>query len=118
MYITYMFNWLYDILQLPVPLVLSDNIYSMVTIFDLLMFSIYIAIFIILIRYIITDNLSFSVGGYSMNYSSNAYLPNNIRKSKKDFGVKTDKVKVHSNNSIGGRILNRKLIKSMNKESK
>lgn len=115
MYLTYMFNWLYDILQLPVPLVLSKDIYSMVTIFDLLMFSIYIAIFIILIRYIITDNLSFSVGGYSMNYSSNAYLPNKIKNNKKD-SIKNN-VKVHSNNSIGGRILNRKAIKSMNKES-
>lgn len=82
MYITYMFNWLYDILQLPVPLVLSDNIYFMVTIFDLLMFSIYIAIFIILICYIITDTLSFSVGGYSMNYSSSAYLPSQFRSNR------------------------------------
>jgi len=98
MYITYMFNWLYDILQLPVPIVLSDNIYSMVTIFDLLMFSIYIAIFIILIRYIITDSLSFSVGGYSMNYSSSAYLPSHfkakrIKKRKEVEKIQKGKIK-------------------------
>lgn len=78
MYISYVFSWLYKIMLLPVPLVLSDDVYYLVTIFDLFMFTVYIAIFIILIRYLITDNLSINIGGYSMNYSSSAYLPSQI----------------------------------------
>lgn len=124
MYITYVFNWLYKIMQLPVPLVLSEDVFGLVTIFDIFMFTVYVAIFIILIRYIITDSLSLDVGGYSINYSSSAYLPKRLKKSLS----KNDKdnndsnsiknIKVYSNDSIGGRILNRKNLKSMNSKEK
>ena len=111
-------------MQLPVPLVLSEDVFGLVTIFDIFMFTVYVAIFIILIRYIITDSLSLDVGGYSINYSSSAYLPKRLKKSLS----KNDKdnndsnsiknIKVYSNDSIGGRILNRKNLKSMNSKEK
>ncbi|MBR5227690.1 MAG: hypothetical protein IKV94_03540 [Clostridia bacterium] len=78
MYIEYVFNWLYKIMLLPFPLVLSNEVFYLVTILDLFMFSVYVAIFIILIRYILTDTISFEIGGYSINYSSSAYLPSHI----------------------------------------
>lgn len=87
MYFDFMLNWIYRVMQLPVPIVTAPNVYGLVTIFDIFLFTVYIAVFIILIRYIITDNLSLKVGEVDINYSSNAYLPkhmNNIRRKTND----------------------------------
>lgn len=125
MYISYVFNWLYNIMQVPFPLVASDSVFGLVTVFDLFLFSVYCGIFIVLIRYMVTDNLSLKVGDITdFSYSSSAYLPTRIRQIKRKTDSSIEKsdssknVKIHSNNSIAGRILNRKVIKSMNKERK
>lgn len=118
MYISYMFNWLYKVMQIPVPLVLSNNVYALVTIFDIFMFTFYLGIFIVLIRFMVTNNLSFRVGGFS-DFS---YSPNfNIIK-KGDTSLEADSsnenIKVYSNDSVGGRILNRKILLSSNPNKK
>lgn len=135
MYFDYVVNWLYRVMQVPVPLVVSENIYGLVTIFDIFLFTLYLGVFIVLIKYLITDTLSFNVGGQDISYSSNSYITRQYRNSannhiKKSNAKKEAIVKRYSmlkrqsqlryahindgykqptyNNSIGGRILARK----------
>ena len=81
MYFSYMINWLYRVMQVPVPLVVSNNIFGLVTVFDLFLFTVYLGVFIVLIKYIITDTLSLDVGGVDINYSSDAYVARHYRNS-------------------------------------
>lgn len=135
MYFEYVTNWLYRLMKVPVPLVLSENIYGLVTVFDLFLFTVYLAVFIILIKYLITDTLSLNVGGVDINYSSDAYVARQYRNSVKSHIKNSNAKKVaiskrnellkkqsrymyaHTNdgykqptynNSIGGRILAKK----------
>lgn len=94
MYFQYMINWLYRLMKVPIPLVLSENVYGLVTVFDLFLFTVYLGVFIILIKYLITDTLSLNVGGVDVNYSSNAYLPKNMRNIRR----KTNNKKESANN--------------------
>ena len=110
-----MFNWLYKVMQIPVPLVLSNNVYALVTIFDIFMFTFYLGIFIVLIRFMVTNNLSFRVGGFSdFSYSPNF---NSIKKcdTSLEADSSNENIKVYSNDSVGGRILNRKILNEMKK---
>lgn len=96
-------------MQIPVPLVLSADVYALVTIFDIFMFTVYIAIFIILIRFILTDTLSFRVGTLSdFSYHVKSKTKDNVSDVES-----VEAPKIYSNNSIGGRILNRKTLKNM-----
>lgn len=129
MYFEYVTNWLYRLMKVPIPLVLSENVYGLVTIFDLFLFTVYLGVFIVLIKYMITDSLSLNVGGVDINYSSDAYVArqyrnavsNHINKSnerkaiaekkKADYAKgqqwlneRRNRAKTYSN-SIGGRIL-------------
>lgn len=135
MYFEYVTNWLYRLMKVPVPLVLSENIYGLVTVFDLFLFTVYLGVFIILIKYLITDSLSFNVGGVDINYSSDAYVArqyrNSVKSNIKNSNAKKDAVLKRNellkkqsrnmyahindgykqpiyNNSIGGRILAKK----------
>lgn len=132
MYFEYMINWLYRCMKVPVPLVLSENVYGLVTVFDLFLFTVYLGIFIVLIKYIITDTLSLNVGGVDINYSSDAYITRQYRNSVNNYIKKSNERKTVSekkkadstkaqqwlndrknrtktySNSIGGRILAKK----------
>lgn len=125
MYFEYVTNWLYRLMKVPIPLVLSENIYGLVTIFDLFLFTVYLGVFIILIKYIMTDSLSLNVGGVDINYSSDMYISKRFREDSNKFITKTKErksdyikgqqwLKVRRNrtktynNSIGGRILAKK----------
>ncbi len=135
MYFEYVTNWLYRLMKVPIPLVLSENVYGLVTVFDLFLFTVYLGVFIILIKYLITDSLSLNVGGVDLNYSSDAYVARQYRNSvsnhiknsneKKEAAAKRNELltkqrrllyyhKNHKykqptyNNSIGGRILAKK----------
>lgn len=80
MYFDYMVNWIYRAMQLPVPIVTAPNVYGLVTIFDIFMFTVYIGVFIILIRYLITDELSLRVGSpEDISYSSDMYMNKKIQ---------------------------------------
>lgn len=110
MYFSYVFDWVYKVMQVPVPIVLSSNLYSLVTIFDVFMFTVYIAIFVILIRFIITDTLSFRVGNISdFSYHVTSKVDDKVSSETQI----VEAPKVYSNNSVGGRILNRKTLKNM-----
>lgn len=106
-------------MQIPVPLVLSSEIYALVTIFDIFMFTVFIGIFIVLIRYIITNNLSLRVGSmsdfsyspkFSSSYKSDVAVKNVEDTSASVSPSKTRTVKRQnfSNKSVGGRIINQK----------
>lgn len=89
MYFDYMINWIYRTMQLPVPIVTAPNVYGLVTIFDIFMFTVYIAVFIILIRYIITDELSFKVGSpEDISYNSDMYMAKQFREDSTRFAEK------------------------------
>ena len=90
MYFDYMVNWLYRVMQVPVPLVVSQNVYGLVTVFDLFLFTVYLGLFFVLLKYMITDTLSLNAGGVDINYSSDVYLARRYR----------DSVKNHIKNSI------------------
>lgn len=110
MYFSYVFAWVYKVMQVPVPIVLSSDLYSLVTIFDIFMFTVYIAIFVILIRFIVTDTLSLRVGSVSdFSYHSTSKVNDKVSIETQN----TEIPKVYSNNSVGGRILNRKTLKDM-----
>lgn len=129
MYISYLFNWLYKVMQIPVPLVLSNEIYALVTIFDIFMFTLFIGIFIVLIRYLITNNLSLRVGSmsdfsyspkFNSSYKSDVAIENIEDTSVQSFKTRTVRRQNFSNNSIGGRIINKKRQseqKTLNKNS-
>lgn len=117
MYISYLFNWLYKVMQIPVPLVLSNEIYALVTIFDIFMFTLFIGIFIVLIRYLITNNLSLRVGSmsdfsyspkFNSSYKSDVAIENIEDTSVQSSKTRTVRRQNFSNNSIGGRIINQK----------
>lgn len=135
MYFDYMINWLYRVMQVPVPLVVSQNIYGLVTVFDLFLFTVYLGLFVVLLKYMITDTLSLNVGGVDINYSSDAYIARHYRDSvenhiknsnrkkeattKRNELLKKQRKNMYAhindgykqptyNNSIGGRILARK----------
>lgn len=98
MYFQYILNWFYRLMKVPVPLVLSDSVFGLVTVFDLFLFTVYLGVFIILIKYLITDSLSLNVGGVDVNYSSNAYLPRNIRNIKRKTNNKKESAYNVNNN--------------------
>lgn len=81
MYFEYVINWLYRLMKVPVPLVLSENVFGLVTVFDIFLFTVYLAVFIILIKYLLTDTLSLNIGGIDINYSSDAYIARHYRSS-------------------------------------
>lgn len=132
MYFQYVVNWLYRCMQVPVPIVVSNNVYGLVTIFDLFLFTVYLGVFIVLIKYLITDNIDIKLGDTDVNYSSSSYitkqynrsLSNYIKantnrrivsdKKKADYlkgqqwlNERKNKAKTYSD-SIGGRILAKK----------
>lgn len=82
MYFKYVVNWFYRLMKVPVPLVLSKDVYGLVTVFDIFIFTVYLGVFIILIKYLITDTLSLNVGGVDVNYSSSSYLPKHLKNVK------------------------------------
>lgn len=98
MYFNYIVNWFYRLMKVPVPLVLSKNVFGLVTVFDIFLFTVYIGVFIILIKYLITDSLSLKVGGVDVNYSSNAYLPRNIRNIRRKMKDKKESAENVNNN--------------------
>lgn len=98
MYFEYVTNWLYRLMKVPVPLVLSENVYGLVTVFDLFLFTVYLGVFIILIKYLITDTLSLNVGGVDVNYSSNAYLPKNMKNIRHKLNNKKESADNVNNN--------------------
>lgn len=80
MYINYMSNWIVKVLQIRIPLVLSQEVVYLVTIWDLFMLTVFLGIFIILIKYIITDSIDIKLGDTDINYSSTSYIPNRVHK--------------------------------------
>lgn len=92
MYFQYIVNWFYRLMNVPVPLVLSRDVYSMVSVFDIFLFLVYLGVFVILIKYLITDSLN--LGATNINYSSSAYLPRNMRQ----IGHKTKNKKESADN--------------------
>lgn len=99
MYFTFVLNWLYRFMLLPVPIVSSPDSYGLVTIFDLFMFTVFLSIFIILIKFIITDSFDF-------------------RFKKSDDSYSSEKPFVYTNigNSMGDRILARRMQREVNKK--
>ena len=89
MYFNYIVNWIYRAMKMPVPLIVSENVYGLVTVFDIFLFSVYLGVFIILIKYLITDRLDFHIGKTDINYTSNSYMSKNLR-SKKNNSVDSD----------------------------
>lgn len=83
MYFTYITNWVYRLMKIPVPLVVSEDIYGMVTVFDIFLFTVFLGVFFVLIKYLITDSFDLHVGDLNLNYSSNAYLPKNLKRFRR-----------------------------------
>lgn len=79
MYFDYITNWLYRLMKVPVPLVASENVFGLVTVFDIFLFTVFLGVFIVLIKYLITDSFSLKVGETDINYSSSAYLPKSMK---------------------------------------
>lgn len=80
MYINYMSDWIIKILQIRIPLVLSQEVVYLITIWDIFMLTVFLGIFIILIKYIITDSIDIKLGDTDINYSSTSYIPNRVHK--------------------------------------
>lgn len=99
MYINYMSDWIVKILQIRIPLVLSQEVVYLVTIWDLFMLTVFLGIFIILIKYIITDSIDIKLGDTDINYSSTSYIPNKVHKV-------SSKIKKHfkKNQNVGKNI--------------
>lgn len=126
MYFDYMINWIYRTMQLPIPIVTSPNVYGLVTIFDIFMFTVYVSVFIILIRYILTDELNFRVGSpEDISYNSDMYIAKQFREDSTKFMTRAKERKANRiareqyfidrrkksktyTNSIYGRILARR----------
>ena len=69
-------------MQVPVPIVVFNNQVTLVTIFDIFMFSVYLGIFIILIKYIMTGTLDFKVYKEDIHYSTNSYFRKKKHKTR------------------------------------
>lgn len=83
MYFIYMIKWIYQAMLVPFPIVTSAKSYGLVTVFDLFMFTVYLGVAFVLIRFIITDNLSFKVGNEDISYSSRSAIFKGLKSIKK-----------------------------------
>lgn len=70
MYFVQICNLFYRCMQVPVPIVVFNNQVTLVTIFDIFMFTVYLGIFITLIKYIMTGTLDFKVYKEDFHYST------------------------------------------------
>lgn len=59
MYITYMFNWLYNLMQIKIPFVLSDTVVFSISIYSLFIGSVFLFITYLAIRFFLTGILSY-----------------------------------------------------------
>ena len=59
MYITYMFNWLYQFMQIEIPFVFSDTIVFSISIFNLFLGSVFLYITFLVIQFFLTGVISY-----------------------------------------------------------
>lgn len=59
MYISYMFNWLYQLMQIKIPFVFSDKVYFSVSIYGLFIGSVFLFITFLAIRFLLTGIISY-----------------------------------------------------------
>ena len=102
MFFTFVINWLYRFMLLPVPIVSSYDSFGLVTIFDLFMFTVFLSIFFLLVKFIINDSFDFKF--YNTKKTDDSYS------SEKPFVYK------NIGNSMGDRILTRRMHREVNKK--
>lgn len=83
MYINYISKWIVETLQIKVPLVLTSKDVYLISIWNLFMLTVFLGIFICLVKYLITDHLSFKVGNEDISYSSRSAIFNSLKSIKK-----------------------------------
>lgn len=59
MYISYMFNWLYQMMQIEIPFVFSDKVIFSVSIYNLFIGSVFLFITFLAIRFFLTGIISY-----------------------------------------------------------
>lgn len=59
MYITYMFDWLYQMMQIEIPFVFSDKVVFSVSIYNLFIGSVFLFITYLVIRFFLTGIISY-----------------------------------------------------------
>lgn len=59
MYITYLFDWLYQVMQIKIPFVFSDTIVFSVSIYSLFVGSVFLFITYLAIRFFLTGIISY-----------------------------------------------------------
>ena len=84
MYFVQVCNWFYQCMQVPVPIVIFNDQVALVTIFDIFMFLVYLGIFIVLIKFIITGTLDFRVYNEDFHYSTHSNFGKSRRQSLLD----------------------------------
>ena len=91
--IDYISDWVVSSLNIQVPLVLSSDVFYLVSIRDLFMLSVFLGIFIIFIKYLITDNIDIHIGDSDINYSSSNYLNRRIHNDSSKLHNKISSIK-------------------------
>lgn len=59
MYISYMFEWLYQMMQIEIPFVFSDKVVFSVSIYNLFIGSVFLFITFLAIRFLLTGVISY-----------------------------------------------------------
>ena len=59
MYISYMFNWLYQMMQIELPFVFSDTVVFKISIYNLFIGSVFLFITFLAIRFFLTGIISY-----------------------------------------------------------
>ena len=59
MYISYMFNWLYQMMQIKIPFVFSDTVVFSISIYSLFIGSVFLFITFLAIRFLLTGVISY-----------------------------------------------------------
>lgn len=59
MYISYMFDWLYQMMQIKIPFVFSDKVFFSVSIYSLFIGSVFLFITFLAIRFFLTGIISY-----------------------------------------------------------
>lgn len=84
MYFIQVCNWFYQCMQVPVPIVIFNDQVALVTIFDVFMFLVYLGIFIVLMKFLITGSLDFRVYNEDFHYSTHSNFGRGKRESLLD----------------------------------
>ncbi len=59
MYISYMFNWLFQMMQIEIPFVFSDKVFFSISIYNLFIGSVFLFITFLAIRFFLTGIISY-----------------------------------------------------------